>query len=103
MRFNEFFGAYFAELLMSVGGVAIPMCHGGGIAHKTIADRILKIGPSLRDPNLSQLSRSLLSFIAEYVDSNGMVQFVDDPELLAAAAGSLGLLGIVTAITYKVK
>ena len=31
-----------------------------------------------------------------------MLQFVDDPELLPAAAGSLGLLGIVTAITYKV-
>ena len=30
--------------LMSIGGVATPMCHGAGIAHKTIADRILKIG-----------------------------------------------------------
>ena len=33
-----------SELLMSIGGVATPMCHGGGIMHKTIADRILKIG-----------------------------------------------------------
>merc|ERR1719507_382909 len=57
------------------------MCHGAGIAHRTIADRILKI---------------------EYVDSNGELQYVDDPELLLAAAGSLGLLGVVTAITYKV-
>ena len=38
----------------------------------------------------------------EYVDSEGEIQFVDDPELLPAAAGSLGLLGVVTAITYKV-
>ena len=38
----------------------------------------------------------------EYVDSEGELQFVDDPELLPAAAGSLGLLGVVTAITYKV-
>ena len=34
---------------MSIGGVATPMCHGGGIMHKTIADRILKIGKSLRN------------------------------------------------------
>jgi len=70
------------QLLMSIGGVATPMCHGGGIMHKTIADRILKI---------------------EYVDSNGELRFVDDPKLLPAAAGHLGLLGIVTAITYKVE
>ena len=38
----------------------------------------------------------------EYVDSEGELQYVDDPELLLAAAGSLGLLGVVTAITYKV-
>jgi hypothetical protein len=40
--------------------------------------------------------------ILEYVDSEGELQFVDDPELLHTAAGSLGLLGITTAITYKV-
>ena len=32
------------QLLMSIGGAAMPMCHGGGLAHKTIADRIIKIG-----------------------------------------------------------
>ena len=36
------------------------------------------------------------------MDSEGELQYVDDPELLPAAAGSLGLLGVVTAITYKV-
>ena len=30
--------------LMTIGGVATPMCHGGGLKYKTIADRILKIG-----------------------------------------------------------
>ena len=33
--------------LMTIGGVATPMCHGGGLRHKTIADRILKIGKTL--------------------------------------------------------
>ena len=32
------------QLLMSIGGVATTMCHGGGIQHKTVADRIIKIG-----------------------------------------------------------
>ena len=41
-------------------------------------------------------------FFTEYVDSEGELQYVDDPVLLRSAAGSLGLLGIVTAITYKV-
>ena len=40
--------------------------------------------------------------ILEYVDSDGELQYVDDKELLLAAAGSLGLLGITTAITYRV-
>ena len=44
-----------------------------------------------------------LSFLClEYVDSEGELQYVDDPKLLPAAAGSLGLLGVITAITYKV-
>ena len=30
--------------LMTIGGVATPMCHGAGIAHRTISDRIIKIG-----------------------------------------------------------
>lgn len=67
--------------LMTIGGTATPMCHGAGIGHRTLADRIIKI---------------------EYVDSEGELQYVDDPELLPAAAGSLGLLGVVTHITYRV-
>lgn len=37
----------------------------------------------------------------EYVDANGVHQSVRDPEQLKAAAGSFGLLGIVTHITFE--
>lgn len=38
--------------LMTIGGVATPMCHGGGLKHKTIADRIIKIGKiQINHPN----------------------------------------------------
>jgi len=65
---------------MTIGGVALGTCHGGGIGHQTIADRIIEM---------------------EYVDSNGELQVVNDPDLLKIAAGSMGMLGIVTSITYK--
>jgi len=65
---------------MSIGGVAMGTCHGGGIGHKTIADRIIEM---------------------DYVDSEGELQTINDPELLKIAAGSMGLLGIVTSITYE--
>merc|ERR1711970_1026704 len=65
---------------MSIGGVAMGTCHGGGIGHQTIADRIIEM---------------------EMVDSNGELQVINDPELLKVAAGSMGMLGIVTSITYK--
>ena len=65
---------------MSIGGVAMGTCHGGGIGHQTIADRIIEM---------------------DYVDSNGNLQTISDPELLKVAAGSMGLLGVVTSITYE--
>ena len=43
-------------------------CHGGGIGHKTIADRIIEM---------------------DYVDSEGELQTINDPELLKIAAGTL--------------
>ena len=52
-------------------------------------------------------SNSFLQTIAdqmlalEYVDSRGELVEVSDPAQLRVAAGSLGLLGIVTRITYK--
>ena len=51
---------------MSMGGVAMGTCHGGGIGHKTIADRIIEM---------------------EYVDSQGVLQTISDPEQLKVAAG----------------
>jgi len=65
---------------MTIGGVALGTCHGGGIGHQTIADRILEL---------------------EYVDSNGELQVVNDPNLLSVLGGSMGMLGIVTSITYR--
>ena len=43
-------------------------CHGGGINHQTIADRIIEM---------------------EYVDSQGELVTISDPELLKTAAGEL--------------
>merc|ERR1711915_1134827 len=65
---------------MTIGGVALGTCHGGGIGHQTIADRIIEM---------------------EIVDSNGELQVVNDPEMLKVMGGSMGMLGIVTSITYK--
>ena len=50
----------------SIGGVAMGTCHGGGIRHATIADRILEL---------------------EYVDSEARLQTVRDKETLSIAAG----------------
>lgn len=35
------------------------------------------------------------------MDCNGKLQMIDDPQLLKAAAGAFGLLGVVTHITYE--
>ncbi|KAF8457336.1 hypothetical protein BDZ91DRAFT_838151 [Kalaharituber pfeilii] len=65
---------------ITFGGSTTPMCHGGGIRH----------------PTLSDLIRSV-----EYIDANGMPRTLTDPTLLKTAAGSLGLLGIVTHVTLE--
>src|SRR3712207_502166 len=39
----------------------------------------------------------------EFVNGRGELQVVSDPELLAAAAGCFGLLGVVTALTLKLE
>ncbi|CUS13937.1 unnamed protein product [Tuber aestivum] len=65
---------------ITYGGSNAPMCHGGGIRHKTISDLVRRI---------------------EYVDANGEHQSVTNPVQLKAAAGSFGLLGIVTHITIE--
>ncbi|KAI0794153.1 hypothetical protein C8Q74DRAFT_1347404 [Fomes fomentarius] len=65
---------------VTIGGVNGPICHGAGRRHMTCSDGVRRV---------------------EYVDCNGELQVVDDPELLKAAAGSFGLLGVVTHITFE--
>jgi len=65
---------------MSIGGVMMGTCHGGGIGHQTIADRILEL---------------------EYIDAHGELQIINDPELIKVIGGSMGMLGIVTSLTYR--
>ena len=65
---------------VTMGGVNGPICHGAGRRHKTLSDLVRVI---------------------EYVDANGVHQQVSDPQLLKAAAGCFGLLGIVTHLTLE--
>ncbi|KAI5792562.1 hypothetical protein DFH27DRAFT_485502 [Peziza echinospora] len=67
---------------ITLGGSNVPICHGAGLRHKTVSDIVRKIS---------------------YVDANGNPQTVDgsNPELLRAAAGSFGLLGVITHITFE--
>ena len=44
LKNNFTFPSNTIQHLMTIGGTATPMCHGAGIMHKTISDRILKIG-----------------------------------------------------------
>lgn len=63
---------------ITLGGSNALLCHGGGVANKTLSDLVTEI---------------------EFVNANGELQVVNDPEQLKAAAGCLGLLGIVTSLT----
>jgi hypothetical protein len=56
------------------------MCHGAGIATQTLSDLVVEV---------------------EYVDPNGELRTVSDAELIKAASGALGLLGVVTAYTVR--
>lgn len=62
-----------------MAGANTPICHGAGQRHQTISDYVRKI---------------------EYVDANGKLQTVSNSKWLKAAAGSFGLLGIITHITF---
>ena len=68
--------------LNSYGGKVSTMSHGSGLNHATLSDLVVKI---------------------EYVDANGTHQSIDDPKLLRAAAGSIGMLGILTHITFRME
>eukprot|EP00794_Sanderia_malayensis_P010022 gene10022-11045_t len=73
------------DVIMSLntyGGKVSTMSHGAGLKHATLSDLVVKI---------------------EYVDANHKHQYIDDPELLQAAAGSIGMLGIITHITFRME
>ncbi|AYV83313.1 MAG: hypothetical protein Hyperionvirus5_119 [Hyperionvirus sp.] len=55
-------------------------CHGSGRNHQTLSDLVREI---------------------EFVNVNGEIQTVNDPEEIKAAAGCFGLLGIVTSLTLE--
>ena len=65
---------------VTYGGSVSPMSHGAGITHPTLSDLVAEV---------------------EFVDPNGEVHTVSDPELLKAAAGAIGMLGVVTAYTLR--
>ncbi|KAK0733126.1 hypothetical protein B0T26DRAFT_745211 [Lasiosphaeria miniovina] len=65
---------------MTVGGTNGPICHGAGRRNKTLSDLVRKV---------------------EYVDCHGKLQTVDDARLLQAAAGSFGLMGVITHLTLE--
>ena len=62
------------------GGTISAICHGGGLQHKTLSDLVAEV---------------------EFVDINGELQTVSDAELLKAAAGAFGVMGIITAYTIR--
>ena len=64
----------------TLGGSTAPMCHGAGRRHETLSDLVRKV---------------------EYVDVHGKLQTVEDAELLRAAGGSFGVMGVVTHLTME--
>jgi hypothetical protein len=65
---------------MTVGGTNAPICHGAGRRNQTLSDIVRKV---------------------EYVDCNGKLQTVSDPNHLRAAAGCFGLMGVMTHLTLE--
>lgn len=67
---------------ITTGGIIGSICHGSGLSHKTINDYVRSI---------------------EYIDANGLVQSIADPDELHAVLGCFGLIGIISHVTYEVK
>jgi len=65
---------------ITLGGSNATMSHGGGLYHKTLSDLVREI---------------------EFVNVNGEIQVVNDPDQLKAVAGSLGLFGITTSLVLE--
>lgn len=67
----------------TLSGTISSICHGAGSQHKTLSDLVEEI---------------------EFVNAKGEIQVINkkrQPELMQAAAGSFGLLGIITSMTLK--
>ncbi len=67
----------------TLSGTISSICHGAGHSNKTLSDLVEEI---------------------EFVNAKGELQVVNkaaQPELMRAAAGSFGLLGVITSITLK--
>ncbi|KAF8318789.1 hypothetical protein DL93DRAFT_2054313 [Clavulina sp. PMI_390] len=67
---------------VTFGGTNAPVCHGAGFGTKTLSDLVVEV---------------------EYVDAQGNIQVVNDPEELKVASGCFGLLGVVISITLQVE
>ena len=67
-------------LMITYGGSNATITHGAGINNKNLNDIVLKL---------------------EFVNALGNLQVIDDPVKLKSTSGAFGLLGIVTAITFK--
>jgi hypothetical protein len=65
---------------ITFGGSISAICHGAGINHQTLSDLVVEV---------------------EYVDCHGELRTVSDPELLRAAAGGLGVFGVVVGYTVR--
>ncbi|KAJ9610462.1 hypothetical protein H2200_005239 [Cladophialophora chaetospira] len=70
------------EVEITMGGSNATICHGGGI----------------RNPTISDLVRAI-----EYVDANGILRKIDlsTSDILKAAAGCFGLIGVVTHLVLE--
>lgn len=65
----------------TVIGSVSTMSHGGGREHQTLVDQVRQL---------------------KYIDCNGALHVVDDPDDINAIAGSMGMFGVITHIVYEV-
>lgn len=67
---------------ITFGGQTSPMTHGTGLQHPTMSDLVVEV---------------------EFVNVNGELQTVNSESKLRAAAGALGVMGIITAVTMRLQ
>lgn len=79
---NQTWSLPFNAILVEVtfGGVNASICHGAGFESTTLSDLVVEV---------------------RYVDAQGALQVVNDPEELRLASGAFGMLGVVTSLTLQ--